>query len=82
VFLAFIAGLSFDTDPHDEYFLGEYEVRNLTSLNFAAPVTLIALLATPLDQFSDVCAGLPFLDGDFINLLPAIFCGLTGGTED
>jgi len=40
------------------------------------------LFLTPLDQFVDLCAGLPSINGDFINLLPALFIGIMGGSDD
>lgn len=78
-FFAFIIGLTFDANPHDEFFIEEFEFHDLTSKN---TTKLSLLVLTPLDQFIDICAGLPVLDGDFINLIPALaILSLIGGDD-
>lgn len=76
---AFIIGLTFDANPHDEFFIEEFEFHDLTSKNVSRAGLLVL---TPLDQFIDICAGLPVLDGDFINLIPAlVILSLIGGED-
>lgn len=87
VFLTFIIGLIFDAYPHDEYLLEELEYTDLfAAVDFNEEGNIFGLIffvaATPLDQFIDLSAGIPLFNGDFINLLPALFIGLMGGSDD
>lgn len=83
-FFAFIIGLMFDAYPHDEFFIEELEYAdffNSTDSSSVKPLAFFVFI-TPLDQFVDLCAGVTFVNGDFINLLPALFIGLIGGSDD
>lgn len=78
--LAFLIGLILDAYPHDEFFVEELETCDLLGLQVQAYKYLLFL--TPLDQFTDICTGIPVVDGDFLNLIPAVCAGLIGGADD
>lgn len=83
-FCVFNIGLIFDAYPHDEFFLEELESKDLlrSSLIRAVQSFVPVIYISPLDQFTDLVAGLSFFNGDYINTIPALLVGLMAGAED
>lgn len=81
----FLSELEFNTlagpfivRPNQTYFPVAFS--SLAIASTPAPFSVTAF--SPLDQFSDACAGFFGLNGDFINILPLAIAGLMGGMDD